>query len=466
MALEKLNVIGNEYKCIVDLEKYNKESKGRILYNHIFYHSLPDNYIQAIVRNKFYFKIIDHKNYSPRIIEYIVKDNFWQNTSPEQYLKKVIDTFDNPSLLWGHVYENQISELSRCILAILTTIGVPITLHELDKCVEIFLDKYSYYYCSYSESEFKKSIKELENTFIFNNMINENRIITEFQNPSIRDFLCYFYSNNTKIIERIIDSSLYVNQLFEVFTENKSQSTLIQINSNVSERRESRLLMDYDNLLYLSIVPTGNKRTEYYYTSSKSEISKLYYVLNKLSNERIKPLGEKLSNVLLNIDIDKLNYTAIEKYMGSVGILKEYCFAKLVDNNTFNRIFENINAVDELLYFRRLKNIDYEIFENCITSETSKKRIADICWDSKNDYSNDNLEEFRDYLEDIELSYNVGLEDTIQSVEEQISEYKDKIEHYEPDYDLMRKEEMENNYIHDSIIDEMFNSLLESNEKK
>jgi len=94
--------------------------------------------------------------------------------SPEQYLKKVLDTFDNPNLLWEHVYENQISEISRCILAVLTTIGVPITLSELDNCVESFLNKYSYYYCSYSESEFKKSIKELENTFISNNRINEN----------------------------------------------------------------------------------------------------------------------------------------------------------------------------------------------------------------------------------------------------------------------------------------------------
>jgi len=288
-------------------------------------------------------------------------------------------------------------------------------------------------------------------------------IVTEFQNPSIRDFLCCFYSSDTKIIERIIDSSLYINQLFEVFTDNKAKFTLIQINSNILKKRENRLLAAYDELQYLSYIPTRNDKTKYYYTSTNSKVSKLYYVLCKLSDEGIKLLENKLSNVLQNIDINELSYSGIEIYISSVKKLKNICFHKLVDNNNFRKIFENINTVDELLYFKGLKDIDFEIFESCIKSETSKKRIVDICWDSKNDCSDDNLEEFRDYLEDIELNYKVELGDTIQSVEEKIFEYKEKIEQYEPDYDLMRKERKENEYDYndDYIIDEMFNSLLE-----
>jgi len=462
LALEKLNVIGDEYKCVINLEKYNKESKGRIFYNHIFYHSLPDLYIQAIVKEKYYLKVINHKNYSPRIIEYIVKDSFWKNLSPEKYLQKVINTFDNPNLLWEHIYENQISELSRCILAVLTTISVPITLDDLNNCVKTFLDKYSYYYCSYSESEFKKSIKELEDTFINNSKIYGNCIVTEFQNPSIHDFLCFYYSNNIKIMERIIDTSLYINQLFEVFSENIAQPTLIQVNADFLEKRESRLLNDFDKLQYLSVVITRNDRTKYVYKSYNSLVSKLYYMLKKLSNDEMKPLGMKLANVLVNIDVNELNGDEIEKYICSAGLLREYCFSELINKGTFNAIFENIKTEYELLYFKELKDIDINVFDNCIKSDISRNRIIDICRDSEYGYSDDNLEEFRDNLEVIESDYGVGLKNIIQSVDEQISDYKDRVSQYEPDYDSMRKEEKADYYFEDSIIDEMFNSLLEN----
>jgi len=37
MELENLNELGKEINCIIDLQKYNKISRGRILYNHLFF---------------------------------------------------------------------------------------------------------------------------------------------------------------------------------------------------------------------------------------------------------------------------------------------------------------------------------------------------------------------------------------------------------------------------------------------
>jgi signal recognition particle GTPase len=460
LALEKINVIGDEYKCVVDLEKYNKESRGRILYNHIFYYSLPEQYIEIIVKEKVYLKIINHKNYSPRIISYFVKEGFWKNVNPKKYVEKIIEALDNPNMLWEHAYENQISELSRCILAVLTTICAPINIENLNDCVKIFLKKYSKYYCPYSESAFRKSIKELEDTFITNKRMHENIIVTEFQNPSVHDFLCYYYSKNINIMEQIIETSLYVNQLFEVFTDRRVQPALIKINNKIIKKRENRLLKDFDKLQYLSVYMIQNDG-KMHYKDNNSLLSKLLYVLKNINDVEMKSLKEKLINVISNIDVNKFDDEEIEEYMDSINILKGHFFLDFINKDIFSAIFNNIETENGLIYFKKLKDIDPNIFEKFTESDVNLKKIEDVCSDSRHDYSDSDLETFKDNLEEISSSYGIDLEDTIQSVNERILEYQERISKYEPDYDAMRKEEWSDEKNEDEIIDEMFNSLLE-----
>src|SRR5690606_34405048 len=59
----------NIYKYTLDLNNYTKRIKTLILYNHLFYSKISEEHIANIISTKAYKKIINHKNYSPRIIE-------------------------------------------------------------------------------------------------------------------------------------------------------------------------------------------------------------------------------------------------------------------------------------------------------------------------------------------------------------------------------------------------------------
>jgi hypothetical protein len=325
----------------------------------------------------------------------------------------------------------------------------------------MFLDKYSNYYCSYSETGFNKSIKELEDTFISNSRLLNNSIITQFQNPSIFDFLCHYFTDNTKIVERIVDTALFINQLFEIFGNNLSQSTLIKANIDILEKRKSMIVNNYDKLQYLSVVISW-KNDKTYYRPDKSMISKLYYMLKKLSDDEINQLGKKLSCILLNINAKGIKSDEIEEYLYSIKILKEHCFAELLDMKVFDILFENIKTDSDLLYLKPLKEIDIDLFNKYVNSEIIVEKIISICRESESDYSDNNLQELRDNLEEISNCYGLDLDDILESIDEKISEYEEKTSHYEPDYDSMRKEKRETDYINDSVIVDMFNSLLES----
>ena len=55
----------------MELESYTRRNRGRILFNHMFFLELPREYPRALAHKEHLLPIVDHKNYSPRIVEWI-----------------------------------------------------------------------------------------------------------------------------------------------------------------------------------------------------------------------------------------------------------------------------------------------------------------------------------------------------------------------------------------------------------
>jgi hypothetical protein len=69
----------------------------------------------------------------------------------------------------------------------------------------------------YNEIEFKKSLRELENTFILTQKDDRHEFAVNYQNPSVQDFLVNYFKEMPDYISDIIQSAIYFNQLFSVF---------------------------------------------------------------------------------------------------------------------------------------------------------------------------------------------------------------------------------------------------------
>jgi len=70
MVFRKLMDDNETSQYLIDLDKMSNIEKARILYNHIYFNTLPLDYFNAIKNGRKYIQIIKHKNYNPRIIEY------------------------------------------------------------------------------------------------------------------------------------------------------------------------------------------------------------------------------------------------------------------------------------------------------------------------------------------------------------------------------------------------------------
>jgi hypothetical protein len=96
-------------KYILDVGKYTRRIKARILYNHLLIAGTPQPHVAALVEGDTLVRIVDHKNYSPRIIEWMTDISHVGSLTPTAYPTAFIHALNHPNRLWDIAFRMHIS---------------------------------------------------------------------------------------------------------------------------------------------------------------------------------------------------------------------------------------------------------------------------------------------------------------------------------------------------------------------
>lgn len=215
----------NEY--LIDLDKMSNLEKAKILYNHIYYNNLPKEYTLEIKKNRNYYKIINHKNYNPRIIEYISKPINYQKIPAKNYYEYILSKLDNPEDVWRDEFRNRLSESDRVLmntLYSLTNTGVEVDILEraFNKRIREKRNKDT------SLNTFKNVINRLGESLL--RITEEHGKIKVYTiNPSVNDYLNSEISPNTNEQISIIETSIYIEQIIKVSRSEEAKQLAISL---------------------------------------------------------------------------------------------------------------------------------------------------------------------------------------------------------------------------------------------
>ncbi|WP_316826056.1 restriction endonuclease [Pedobacter miscanthi] len=204
------------------LDDYSDYEKGQILYNHIYTRGLSGQAISAITTDKFYKKIIAHRNYTPRIIESITKPVTVNTLGLEAYRDFMLANLDNPEKIWSSSFFNQISYFDQRLLLTLFTRPYGMKDVHLRSAFESRL--------AYEKSEnnqvikanhYNDSIISLLKGFITSSFVKErvfmeeDIIVREFKliNPSLSDYLAAYLKDSYQEKKGVLASIVYLEQL-------------------------------------------------------------------------------------------------------------------------------------------------------------------------------------------------------------------------------------------------------------
>lgn len=184
-ASEKLkhsDLIGS--RCVLELSDYSIGQRAQILYNHICFSDLPDDYRHALLAERFYHEIVKHRKFNPRLVEWLSSFRRVRRVPPERYQEFVGGLLDDPAEIWRHAYERQISDAARSVLLALYTYEgkcAPMLLQRaFDSVHALRARRYGF---KTSPSDWRMALAELHGSFV------RPGIQIEVIDPSVLDML-------------------------------------------------------------------------------------------------------------------------------------------------------------------------------------------------------------------------------------------------------------------------------------
>lgn len=203
-------------KCTILIEDYAKANRARLLFNHLYFSDLSESRLELFVSAKIYEEIVKHEHFNPRIVETISTQANSVSLTDEEYCDYVRQKFDDPSELWAHPFEHQISPAARQLLILLWSFGGSAELEILKQALIAFNPLES---VPETALRFRDAMKELTGNFVACNRHEwsghrgEFVLIVSFQNPSVEEFVERFLTGESTFTDALAQTATYYRQV-------------------------------------------------------------------------------------------------------------------------------------------------------------------------------------------------------------------------------------------------------------
>lgn len=283
----RMDSINRRGKYILELGDYSRDDKARILYNHLWGSTIDRSSLLELADGG-WRRIIDHPNYSPRLIEYGVR-NEAPYDSAHSWIDQFVAALDDPASLWTQSFEAHLTETERALLYVLASFGKSVELSALQiahrrLCEELTVP------CT--PTDFHRALDTMEGTFL--ELSKDHRgVAVAFDNPSIVDFVLNELRREPELQASLLRASTHFEQLASLWS--RSAASVTVRDQKASSRNREKVLHESGKKSFAkAIVRTFSAkplqaRTNYYDSTSQSREERLAFICALPVEWRPKP---------------------------------------------------------------------------------------------------------------------------------------------------------------------------------
>lgn len=406
----------NDKNLIYSVEELSKLEKARIFYNHLYYNQhITNAHYKNLQPEKKYLNIINHKNYTPRLMEYVTSSLFVKNLSEDKYYDKVMKTLNNPAKVWDDEYNKKIEKKDRLLLTTLfsltnTTCSVELCKYAYEKRLGLEKD------IDHSKNNWAAAIGVLNGSMIKLVQSSDNKMQIGVSDPSVNDYLAnsIFHegSSEKELLKKVAVTGNQIKRLFEkyenIFEEKTLDGSILDIRfeykidkcSVISAytTKNKILRSEYKEYLLEGIKEKGNHSWDFFEFRSPDTFLSRVLRSPKLYNYYFK--YENLEEYL-NIAFDRCHIDDLFDLISALNGLPK----KLIDIRTEDNI-------------KRIQNL----FES---------KIADFVNDNINDKISNNINS-SGYCDDDRISYYSVSDSVSDDLLQDLYYYAPNEDEYEP----------------------------------
>lgn len=205
----------NASEFTLNVGHYTRATRARILYNHLYFSDVSDIEIESLLDDDYFLKIIDHRNYNPRLVDLLTSSDYLSVTS--RPIRDVVeDVLDNPQHLWEKPYRSHISDEGRALMLALF-FNDPVTpLQSLEQAFVRIVEAMGFPMPEGDRPvKFRSALRELEGSVL---AIQARSV--RFSSPGVRDFLLRAVTEDQtlSIAIKAVEELAEVRQCWTVFS--------------------------------------------------------------------------------------------------------------------------------------------------------------------------------------------------------------------------------------------------------
>ena len=299
------NIDRNEYELTI--KRLSALEKAKILYNHIWFGGLDEKYVDELYIDKRYKQVINHDNYNPRLVSFVTDAHKVADIQPKSYWQYIEQTLENPSDIWGHVYDNQLDCHGKYLACIVSFNGREIGEENLKKA---FLHVVNRDELKYGYSDFVASAKLATGAVINRTISNvDNSAGYDLFNPALGDYLLHRFAKDENALYLIFESLDTLGSLNNLGSLLRGHSIDVHVTKNVLAK-----LLNY----CLSGARDGKSVD---YTTTVINLALEHIVLTSAQSEAVANWFRALESDSSDINLVDAFFEALMKYL-DLGLAK------------------------------------------------------------------------------------------------------------------------------------------------
>lgn len=457
-----------DHRCILQIMDYGRPARARILYNYIYFSELPELYRKLLIEDNFYDEILRHRNFNPRLIEWLSSYRRIRDIVPSKYRQFILGILDNPQEIWHEAFQRQISDYARSVLLALFTFGGEAKVDDLrqawDRLSNFEARKYNY---PLSRDGYEAALKEVEGSFV---TIAEG--IVEYLNPSIKDFISGEISDGPERLSDLVQTSLRVEQLVALWRwsrHSKTRGALASVKAMSEEfvlAVEASIARPYCRVIIFE-GGTGEQRLDLY---PEARTAALLNMADDLESDRLLALAPALVGSIL--ERWKAAVPDFEETTGILGFMENRPWVRArLDGKLYETIREQMLA--ELAYASSFSDFAHveEFFKSTVTQASDSENEAfsigfnayiesQFSFDlSEIKYNDEDLVEMASFMSKMIEEYGYDISTQYERVIEAIAERDERAERRADDVYYGAKGNPGSEWANGEAISSMFDSL-------
>jgi hypothetical protein len=171
----------------ISIGALNKMDRARILYNHMWHSDLTRDFLDELYLDGRYHEIINHANFNPRLISFILKMERVDALPATKYWEYVQRTLKNPQDVWEHCFTAQLNQDCRDLVFLTVLNGGRINETLLQESFGR-LTAAKAANPGLTDHEFRIAIRHASGS-VLNRTQNPHEIVYTLFNPSIADYV-------------------------------------------------------------------------------------------------------------------------------------------------------------------------------------------------------------------------------------------------------------------------------------